>query len=253
VPLAVLSVRAQLVMPLTLSPPVIDLGTMKAGGTATTLVADIDERLLQRLPAGTVLRLPDAAAQLFTLSPAPAGATSSVAQAPGTRRQLFTLRLRPDAPFGLLQAPVMLVPSGVSASELSLWTSAASRVVGTLTGEITAFPQIVTFAPQPAERSQGVTTTVTLVGQSARTLGAVKVTSSSPQVEAILGAMPAVAPAAAGTVQTLQRPLEIRLAKGMQPGLLETLVTVTLASGKRLVIPVNAYIAPPAASGGSRP
>jgi hypothetical protein len=115
--------------------------------------------------------------------------------------------------------------------------SAEAGLVGEVVGPLAAQPQAIAFGV--VTQGEKASRPVTLVAKQPAVLEGLKVTSGSPWLSCPLQPATGAAPASLT--------LEAVLNPGAPAGVLQTELTFTLANGRRLVLPVNAYVQPPPA------
>lgn len=219
----------------------VDLSASAAGGMpGAILAATLDPRLLS---GGSKAELPP----LVSSNPGiqakrlPDGGTK------GTIR--YRVFVAPDAPIGSLVGTISFAPSATDKSvRAAAWRSASLVVTGEVVGDITARPQVVAFGLEPqAEGSrikstiegQPFSRTVTLTGKDAATFEGVKVESDNPNVTA--GVLTITKPTAERTLVISLAPSAAKRVAENGPAFLQARVTVRLANGQRLILPVSAF------------
>ena len=254
-PVALLEMQGQLQSDVSFSPPLIDFGQAAGQSAPQTLTATVDARLL---PSGQMPALVSSLPAV-RISPVPnAGAAPS-----GTKTTLsrtYRVTLAPDAPLGPLTGTLKFeLPAGKEAvppaSAVAL-AQAAALVVGQVTGDLSASPSLLSFGNVPEGTTKELA--VTLTGANARAVQGLTVQSASPWLSAHLSGSGAAKPSpAAGPVPASasapMRQLTVTLGPQAPHGVQQAQVTVSLASGQRLVLPVTVYVMPPIPAAGARP
>jgi hypothetical protein len=267
-PVAAVQLTGTLEPGVTFLPAVVRLDARVGGDTApdgvsrtTELTALFDARLIAPGAAAPPLACDSPYVRFEPLVSAGASGVSDTAPstppvlgagAAPVRRFRYRVTLAPDAPAGLLSATItpagLNVPGGAIATLAAtpagisrVLSAAHASVVGRVTGDITASPDIVSLIARPAPATDLVEQVITLTATDSGALRDLEVVPSNPQVTARLDP-----PEAAGT----KRILHIGVAPGTPAGILRASVEVRPASGgngqhtarPRLVIPVSVIV-----------
>lgn len=225
---------------------VLPLGTVNLsvsivdGTPGTMIVAKLDPRLLS---GASKTEIPP----LVSSNPGIQAKRGADGGAKGTIH--YWVSVARDAPIGSLVGTISFAPLATDKSvRATAWRSASLVVTGEATGDIAARPQVVAFGlePQAGEnpvktvaKEQSFSRTVTLTGKNAATFEGVKVESDNPDITAGVLTM---------TTPTAERMLVISLAPSAAkrvaengPAFFQARVTVRLANGQRLILPVSAF------------
>lgn len=249
IPVARLEVAGTLSPLVTFSPALLDLGPITAGQEhSRTFTATFDARLLQHGSAPPfALASRNPAIRLRPLpEPTP---TSERASAKEMLTRTYTLTVLPDAPIGPLQNQVVMktTPSGSSAlakptvpSAPSVPSNASLLIVGQVLGEVSAQPQAVALGLTTPGKA--TTREVVLVAKNAALLENLRAEAASALIDVHQKTDDTSGDGEARSKERLTRTLEVTLKPGAPAGVLQSNLIVTLASGRRLVIPVNGYV-----------
>jgi len=225
-PAAICEVQGTLTAGVVFSPPVVQLGRLFPEESKSFVVT---ARLDRRLASGP------ASPRLVASSPAirivpDAGPAGPEPAAQGVIERKYRISLTPDAPIGYFQARLFFNPehTDVSATTLALINTSVP-VVGEVTGSVSAQPLYLAFGTVPrgtrTEREVVLTSSETSFPSGAR------VASASPNLVASLQTpVGATAKLVVVVVPTAPR------------GILQGQITVLLAGGRQLVIPVSGYV-----------
>ena len=251
-PVALLEMQGQLQSDVSFSPPLIDFGPAAGHSAPQTLTATVDARLL---PSGHLPTLVSSSSAIHII-PLPEISTPAL----GTKKTLartYRVTLASDAPLGPLNGLLKFdLPTGkeaVSPASALALGQAAALVVGQVTGGLSASPSVLSFGNVPAGATKDLA--VTLTGTTARAVQNLTVQSGAPWLSAHLsdaGTVPAAGPASAPAAAPM-RQLTITLSPQAPHGVQQAQVTVSLASGQRLVLSVTVYVMPPIPTAGVRP
>ncbi len=224
-PQVTLTLDAALQPPVVFSPPTLDFGSVQAGHARSLfLTATVD---IAFAPPGPPFAI---AASDPDIGVAPLGA--SPGPTPGTRAYAYRVTLSRAAALGPVRDVLRFARSAraPSVSGLTLADSPGVSVTGTVRGLATATPSALAFGVVPL--GQPAVLRVTLSAGGGYALDAVRL-AAGPNVRLGWG------PESAGA-----RTLMVTLV-GAVPGSFRSQVTVTLANGQRLRLPITAYVAAP--------
>lgn len=236
-PAAVLIMQATLTSLVTITPPLLDFGTVPAGTTARqTLTVTADARLA---PGGILPALRSSSPSL-RLDPQPVAPPKTAALRSFTRA--YTVTLSPDAALGPLSGVVRFDPlagAKPDSAAAQAFTGASVLLLGQVQGEVSALPQTLAFGT--VRLGEESIRQIGLTGTSAASVKSLSVVSASPWVSAHLGPL---APTfeAGGRLVDAGRTLQVTLSRQTPPGTVKTQLKVRLASGRALLIPVSAYV-----------
>jgi len=238
-------------------PPQIDFGQVSPGAPRTvTLTADFDPALAEK---GNVPALVSSNPNIqITAADAPNSQE-------GLIRRAYSLTLLPDVA-GPISGSLSFAPAvspGSSTTADAALANVSVAVSGQVVGAVAAEPAALALGPVPGKHSaEG---SITLRGQTERTLAGATVKSDSPYVVARLeGASPEDAYSnkeramTSGTAASSQKvsngfggfqaaaanstTMSVTVAPNAPLGKLQTQVRVTLANGQTLLVPVTAYV-----------
>lgn len=245
-PAAVLAMEGVLTPLVSLTPSLLDFGIQAAGKEKSLPVTvTVDPRLLTggRLPE---LRSSNSALRLV---PQPTLITLAAATLPGkvsipkTITRTYTVILSAHAPLGPVNGTLSFAPPA-SADPASAQAFAAGTVLllGQVQGEVSAQPQSLSFGT--VKQGQEATRQVSLMGETAEAVRSVSVSSPSIFISARLQPI-AASFGADGHVVTNARSVLVTLSRDAPAGTMQTQLKVSLASGRRLLIPLSAYVSGP--------
>ena len=224
-PVATLEIDVVLQPSVTLTPDSLDFGTVAAGQPrSTTVTAALDSRLLS--PGQTPMLVASDPDLQITALPAgipPAGPPS------GFRSFAFRVTLVGDAALGPVRDLLHFAPSTGGTAALSLADGPSLPVVGEVAGAATAEPASLAFGV--VRRGRPAVRPVQLAARAPGLWPSAKIAADSPWVTARLSPSPAA-----------RRTLDVTLDPAAPAGSLQAQITVTLANGQRLRIPVTAYV-----------
>lgn len=244
-PAAVLAMEGVLTPLVSLTPSLLDFGISAAGKEKSLPVTvTVDPRLLAggRLPelrsSNSALRLVPQPT-LITLAAASAGKTS----VPRTITRNYTVILSAHAPLGPVNGTLSFAPPA-SADPASAQAFAGGTILllGQVQGEVSAQPQSLSFGT--VKQGQEATRQVSLMGETADAIRSVSVSSPSAFITARLQPL-AVSFGASGQMITNARSVLVTLSRDAPAGTVQTQLKVSLASGRRLLIPLSAYVSGP--------
>ena len=240
-PAAVLIMKATLTPLVALSPPLLDFGTVPAGkAKPLTLTVTVDPRLAPRgvLPA---LRL---SSSVLRLVPQPIIVTQADgAVKPKTITRNYIVSVPANAPLGPISGTVSFAPAGEPNSAVSQAFAAGSvLLLGQVQGEVGAVPQTLSFGT--VRQGEGASRQISLLGNQAGDVKTLSTASPSPYITARL-LPPATSFGTGSQLVTSARSLRVTLSPQAPAGTMQTQLRVTLASGRRLVIPITAYVSAP--------
>ena len=226
-PVTKLEITGTLRPSVTLMPEAVDFGTVAAGqARAQTVTATFDSRLLSAGAAPNLLSS-DPDVQIVP-NPADEGVTP-----PSSLLRTFSYRvtLARDAALGPVRGLLHFAPTAgaAAASGLSLADGPAVPLTGEVAGAATAQPSLLAFGV--VRRGRPGIGHITLSAQNATVWESVKIASDGPWVTARL------APSSAA-----RRTLNVTLNPDAPAGSVQSQITVLLANGQRLRVPVSAYV-----------
>lgn len=231
-PVARFELVGTIVPAVTFTPALIDFGQVAADGSVSrTLIAVLDARLAA---SGALPPLVSSNPAVGIMPSPPTAATSKKPVPPNdkTVTRTYTLTLTRGAPVGPVTGKISFAPAAATAAILS---RAAALLVGQVTGDVMAEPQTLALGLVSAGR--GATGSIALKAKSQAALRDIVVTSASPWLTTRRGIGRAD--------QSSPETLEVVLSPRAPSGVLQTRLTVTLANGQRVIIPVNGYVQPP--------
>lgn len=239
-PVALLEMQGQLQPAVSFSPSLLDFGKATGSSLPQTITATIDARLV---PSGQIPPLL-ASTPAIRVTPAAVSQTS-------TRKSLtrtYQITLAPDAPLGPLTGTLTFgQPTGKDAlpsTSAAPFMQAAALVVGQVTGDLVAAPALLAFGNVPEGTAKDLS--VTLTGTTTQAITGLKVQSDSPWLSARLSDAGATNSLSTGSPASVPaRQLTVTIGAQTPHGVQQAQVTVTLASGRRLVLPVTVYVMPP--------
>lgn len=240
-PAAVLNLTGRVLPAVRFDPPAVNLGRRESGEPwSARVVIEVDEAFASAEKFPEVVAEPADALRAVPVD----GAKPERDSASGMVRTTYTVSLAPGAPLGALEARIRVKPES-AAPAAAVVSNSAFLVVGNIAGPVTARPQLVLLGSVEAGDAARGGQTVTLVGESADAVKDLAVSASSPHVTATLG------PPAVGAPQ--ERVLTLSVGPDAPAGPLKETVSVRLADGRRLLIPVSARVrrtAPPTTAAG---
>jgi hypothetical protein len=243
-PVATAEITGTLLPTVTFTPALVNLDRVVAGKEQSLLVTAVfDARLAAAggaLPALVSshphLRVTEENAPAATPA-APPHVTEPDAARP-TFTRTYRLSVAQDIPIGPLTGALSFgAPNSAPPDALK---SARVALVGQVVGDVAAQPQALAMGMVPRDRE--TTQELVLTGVNAAALENLKINSDSTYLSARLDT--AAASAATTSAPGAARTLVVTLTPGMPAGALQTQLNVTLANGRRLIIPVNAYVRP---------
>jgi len=245
-PAAIPEVTGTLLPSVSFEPGIVDLKrTMPEERKSLVLTATFEPRLLAAVP-DPVLVSSNPAVRVTALS---ALANSSAPSAgPPSPIRLYRVELAADAPLGPLSgilsfrtrvpAESTAEPDPTAAALLSVRVPLTGRVVGA----VSASPQ--TLALGVVARGQEATRAVTLTGKTTEDLTGLRVESESRWIsgELLDEIAPREADSATGGESGMTRTLRVKLAADTPPGGVTANLIVILQSGRRLLLPMSAFV-----------
>ena len=245
-PAAVLAMEGVLTPLVSLTPSLLDFGIVAAGKEKTLpIIVNVDSRLALGgvLPE---LRSSNASIRLVsqpTITNLAAGKTPAIVPKMFTRT--FTAILSANAPLGPVNGTLSFAPpAAADPVAAKAFTGGSVLLLGQVQGEVSALPQSLAFGM--VKQGEEATRQVALMGNNADAVRSVSI--SSPSVYISTRLQPS-APTfgVGGQIVTNSRTVMVTLRRDAPVGTLQTQLKVLLASGRRLVIPLSAYVSAPGA------
>ncbi|MGI4790083.1 MAG: DUF1573 domain-containing protein [Janthinobacterium lividum] len=250
-PAAVLAMEGVLTPLVELTPALLDFGTVAAGKEKTLPVTlTVDPRLAtgDHLPQ---LRSSNGALRLVPQPTIVALAAPNAAASNGTKAlpksitRTYNVILSANAPIGPVNGTLSFAPSNqANPVAAQAFTAGSILLLGQVQGEVNALPQSLAFGT--VKQGEEATRQVALMGDDADDVKSVSVTSPSSAVSARLQPL-SPSFGAGGQLMTSTRSILVTLSRDTPPGTVQTQLKVSLASGRRLIIPVSAYVSAPVA------
>lgn len=239
-PAAVLAVEGILTPLVSLTPSLLDFGIVAAGKEKTLPVTVIvDPRLI---PGGVLPELRSSNAAL-RLIPQPAIVTPASAGISKTITRSYVAVLSPNAPLGPVNGSLSFVPlPQASPIAAEAFTGGSVLLLGQVQGEVSALPQSLAFGT--IKQGEEATRQVALMGSTADAVRSVSVSSPSAFITAHLQPLSPTF-GAGGQIVTSARTVLVTLSRNAPTGTMQTQLKVSLASGRRLLIPLSAYVSAP--------
>ncbi len=241
-PAAVLVMEATLTPLVALSPPLLDFGTVPAGkAKPLTLTVTVDPRLA---PSGTLPALRSSNSAL-RLVPQPTIVThvAGAGGGPKTISRTYVVSVPANAPLGPITGTLSFAPTGEPNSVAAqAFAGGSVLLLGQVQGEVGAVPQTLSFGT--VKQGEEASRQISLLGNQASDVRTLSTASPSPYITAHL--MPLATSFGAGSqLVTSARSLTVTLSPQAPAGTMQTQLRVTLASGRRLIIPITAYVSAP--------
>lgn len=242
-PVAVYSMDGVVEPDLLLNPQVLDFGQVTAGQSKSlVLKATIDSTLA---PAALPKLVSNNAAITITAQhPVDPGGIGFTAKRTGHAVfQTYLVTVPANMPLGTINGDLSFVPEpGAPPIAAQEFQATDAVVTGQVIGNVTANPPALGFGTLSTKTAS--TAVVTLIGKSANDVHGMRATTDSPTLTATISLPPdaPVGPLIDGPAPMVYD-LIVTKRKNSPTGIFNDLVTVTLANGQRLVIPVNGYVA----------
>jgi hypothetical protein len=249
-------VRAKVLDAMSVEPRVIEVGKLTAANAQPLRVtAKVDSRWLE---PGQSLQVMNMCPSLVVVPGAKETVTSGTPAKSMVLSQ-FDVKLSPDAPMGLVSGSIVFqvrIPAKLAGGAgVTLTKTVNAPVTGEIVGSVRALPAIVLMGTM--EPGKGANQNVLLAGATSDAISKATAQSSVPFVTATVKEG---APEGSAEVRPNQYPITAdgkRLlgAKGtlvisVKPeapnGYFRATITCTLASGQKLVVPVEGYVKPKA-------
>jgi hypothetical protein len=246
-PLATCEMKGRLLPSVELTPMPVDFGSVTAGEERTvTVTAVFDPRLASLSSTPMVSSNPAVRVALVPPNPpVPTMLDDSAGPRQPRRHYTYKVTVERNAPLGALLGvlwfpPVASAgPSGAAGQNLAeALASARITFVGEVVGDIAADPQ--TLAIGMAAHGVGVTRQILLTGRSADALENLRITSDSKW----LSVRPITSPGTAATGTRTTKTLDVTIVPEAPAGIFQASLTIILANGQRLIVPVTSYIRP---------
>lgn len=242
-PTAVLQIAGTLRPSLALSPVLLDFGQVPEGkGNALILTATWDERLT---PGGNLPTLSSTNPDISVTPQPEIKALPSKTPGPspflhrGIRTRTYRVALSASAALGPISGTLTFqAPASSDALRSSIYAQPTALLLGQVSGELTAQPQVLTFdrvrLGQPASRE------IILTGSRLEVLKGLSVAAASPWLTAHLS--PSTPVFSGGQLQATSQVLDVSLSPNTPPGMLSSTLKITLANGQHLRVPVTATV-----------
>ena len=241
-PAALLLMRATLTPLVSLTPTLLDFGVPPAGKPEQrTITVTVDPRLASggSLPA---LRSSSPFVRLLA-QPVIVTATTAAQPASTPLTRTYSVILSPDTPIGPINGVLSFAPpAGGSADAAQTFAGSSVLFMGQVKGEVGALPQSLAFGP--VKQGEEAIRQIALTGNTAGDVKELRVASPSLYISAHL--LPLSPSFGVGNqLVTNVRTLVVTLSPQAPAGTMQTQLRVSLASGRRLVIPITAYVSAP--------
>ena len=239
-PAAVLAMEGLLMPLVSVTPALLDFGIVAAGKEKTLPVTvTVDPRLI---PGGVLPELRSSNAAL-RLVPQPVVVTPAFAGTSKMVTRSYAAVLSANAPLGPVNGSLSFAPlPQASPVAAEAFTGGSVLLLGQVQGEVSALPQSLAFGT--VKQGEEATRQVALMGNSADAVKAVLVSSPSAFISARLQPLSPTF-GAGGQIVTNARTVLVTLSRNAPPGTMQTQLKVSLASGRRLLIPLSAYVSAP--------
>lgn len=239
-PAAVLAMEGVLMPLVSVTPALLDFGIVAAGKEKTLPVTvTVDPRLT---PGGVLPELRSSNGAL-RLVPQPALVTSASASTSKTITRAYSAILSANAPLGPVNGSLSFVPSTqTNPAAAEAFAAGSVLLLGQVQGEVSALPQSLAFGT--VKQGEEATRQVALMGDSADAVKAISVSSPSAFISARLQPLSPTF-GAGGQIITNARTVMVTLSRNAPSGTMRTQLKVSLASGRRLLIPLSAYVSAP--------